>query len=359
MSEIWVLGAGQLGAMLQHAAMPMALSVNTIDINASEIPELDDDAIITVELEHWPDTPVTQHLSAHRNFLNRETLKIFADRSIQKRLLDSLNLPHANWALVEEHSTQENLYQQLGHQVLLKRRSGGYDGKGQLWLDKGEQTHMDDDWKNSSIAEEKICFDEEVSVIGARGADGKNIFYPLTANYHYAGILLASVAPYTHLQDLQSQAESMLGKLMDELDYIGVMAMECFVLDGRLYINEIAPRVHNSGHWTQAGATISQFEMHLRAITNLTLTKPIVKNPSMMLNTLGMPFNPAWSAVQGSEVYWYGKGVRAMRKLGHINLSLPQVSQTISALNQLEPLLDDYYAQAISWCIKHLSKCQG
>ena len=353
MSEIWVLGAGQLGAMLQHAAMPLALNVNTIDIHAKDVPTLNDDDVITVELEHWPDTAVTQKLCAHPNFLNRETLKIFADRSIQKCLLDNLDLPHANWQMVNNEATSENLHQKLGEEVLLKRRSGGYDGKGQLWLNKVEQTLLPDDWLSTAIAEEKMNFDEEVSLIGARNAAGDCVFIPVTTNLHYQGILLATVAPTAAGMALQNQAEKMLTKLMDHLDYIGVMAMECFQVGNDLFINEIAPRVHNSGHWTQAGANISQFEMHLRAVKDLPLTRPVIKNTSIMINLLGVDYNTAWLDIEGSEVYWYGKGVRPMRKLGHINLSLADIGKTKQSLDNLKPLLDDYYDDAIEWCKKH------
>ncbi len=354
MGDIWVLGAGQLGAMLQHAAMPLALNVNTIDIYATEVPKLNDDDIITVELEHWPDTIVTQTLSAHPNFLNRETLKIFADRSIQKKLLDSLELPQAKWHMVDADISVEKLHQDLGTKVLLKRRSGGYDGKGQLWLDQTENSDLPSDWQGQSIAEEKINFDEEVSIIGARNSAGECVFYPVTTNLHYQGILLASIAPTAFSKALQPQAEAMLTKLMDHLNYVGVMAMECFQIGEKLFINEIAPRVHNSGHWTQAGANISQFEMHLRAVANLPLVIPATKNNSVMINLLGMDFNPAWLAVNGVEVYWYGKGVRPMRKLGHINLSLPETRKTRQSLEQLKPLLDDYYDESIEWCKQHL-----
>lgn len=354
MSDIWVLGAGQLGAMLQHAAMPLALSVKTVDIHATEVPNLDQHDIVTVELEHWPDTPVTECLSSHPNFFNREGLKIFADRSIQKRLLDRLALPHARWKFVDNTTTAQTLYDSLGRHILLKRCSGGYDGKGQHWLDRNDSDDIPESWFNQCIAEERIEFDEEVSLIGARNPDGKTVFYPLTANLHHQGILLASVAPLKFLNSLQAKAEQMLAALMNELDYTGVMAMECFQVGDQLFINEIAPRVHNSGHWTQAGASISQFELHLRAITGLPLGEPLVKNTSVMLNILGMAYNPDWHAVPGAEVYWYGKSVRPMRKLGHINFSMADSSQAIDSLEALKPLLDDYYSNAIDWCTGYL-----
>ncbi len=354
MSDIWVLGAGQLGAMLQHAAMPLALKVNTVDIHATDLPDLNHADIITVELEHWPETAVTALLSTHPNFLNRNSLKIFADRRLQKELLDSLSLPHANWQPVDIDMTARRLHHTLGNKVLLKRRSGGYDGKGQLWLNGEQEDEIPEQWINNCIAEEEVRFDEEVSLIGARNTQGNCVFYPLTANLHYQGILLASVSPIRSLQKMQSDAEQMLSSLMNHLEYVGVMAMECFQVGNRLYINEIAPRVHNSGHWTQAGASVSQFEMHLRAVAEIPLVQPVIKNSSVMLNALGMDYNKRWHAIAGAEVYWYGKDVRPMRKLGHINFSLPDKSRTAESLNQLKTLLDDYYADAINWCISHL-----
>lgn len=356
MSQIWVLGAGQLGAMLQHAAMPLSLPVRTIDIHATKVPKLNGNDIVTVELEHWPETAVTRSLTSHPNFLNREGLKIFADRLLQKQLLDDLDLPHAKWHKVTSETTAISLGKSLGEQVVLKRRSGGYDGKGQLWLDSRTGRQIPRQWLDQSIAEKKIEFDEEVSLIGVRNRDGESVFYPLTLNLHYQGILLASVAPNKSLQSLQEHAQHMLYSVMEKLEYVGVMTMECFKVGNRLFINEIAPRVHNSGHWTQAGASISQFEMHLRAVARLPVTEPVTKNTSVMLNILGMAYNKKWHAVAGAEIYWYGKDVRPMRKLGHINFSLPDSGLTARSLNTLKSLLDDYYSGAVDWCISHIDK---
>ncbi|PTI95643.1 5-(carboxyamino)imidazole ribonucleotide synthase, partial [Staphylococcus succinus] len=132
------------------------------------------------------------------------------------------------------------------------------------------------------IVEQGINFSGEVSLVGARGFDGSTVFYPLTHNLHQDGILRTSVAfPQANAQQ-KAQAEEMLSAIMQELGYVGVMAMECFVTPQGLLINELAPRVHNSGHWTQNGASISQFELHLRAITDLPLPQPVVNSPSVM-----------------------------------------------------------------------------
>lgn len=352
MSDVWVLGNGQLGAMLQHAGLPLGITVNPTDVDAP-LPALPQDAIVTAEREHWPATATTKQLFDHPGFVGRRAFAELPDRKTQKQWLDSLQLPTAQWRDLDATITGEALHQTLGDRVLLKRRTGGYDGKGQHWLQterlqKGDSA-IPDGWRGQAIAEEAVAFSDEASIIGVRNAQGHCEFYPLTLNLHTDGILLASVAPAPRLQALQSQAEAMLGKLMQALDYVGVMAMECFLVDDHLVVNEVAPRVHNSGHWTQAGSSISQFELHLRAITNLPLTRPLVKNPSAMLNLIGMERNNRWLAVSGAELYWYGKAVLPGRKLGHINLSPADQPALHSALQALQALLPPNYAAVIEW----------
>src|SRR5690606_15042651 len=151
-------------------------------------------------------------------------------------------------------------------------------------------------------------------------------FYPLTLNLHLGGILLGSLAPLQRLAHLQESAERMLGTLLHHLNYVGVMAMECFRVDDRLMINELAPRVHNSGHWTQAGASINQFDLHLRATAAFPLGSPQIKGASVMVNLVGVERNDQWLAVPGTELVWYGKEVLPGRKVGHINVTHPDIT---------------------------------
>ncbi|GHA21742.1 5-(carboxyamino)imidazole ribonucleotide synthase [Oceanisphaera arctica] len=349
MSRIWVLGAGQLGQMLKHAGMPLNLDVRPVDIESEETFPLQPHEQVTAEREQWPDTAATRQLAAHPAFVNLETFPILADRFTQKSLIDKLDLATAPWQLVETDTSADALHQKLGERVLLKRRTGGYDGRGQHWLREPGLDAIPDDWHEQAIAEQAIDFDEEMSVVGMRGADGQCFFYPLTLNLHVNGILLGSVAPLARLAHLQAEAEQMLGKLMNDLDYVGVMAMECFRVGDHLLINELAPRVHNSGHWTQAGANISQFEAHLRAVARLPLVQPTVKNTSVMVNLVGTERNDAWLSVPGAELYWYGKEVRPGRKVGHINFCLDNHADTKTALDQLQPLLPVNYVQVLNW----------
>lgn len=354
MSVLWVLGAGQLGAMLKQASTPLGLDVRPVDIESTETLALSPDDIVTAEREEWPDTIATKQLSTHSNFVNLATFPQLADRLTQKQWLDRLELATAPWFPVETDTTAQFAYQTLGNRVLMKRRRGGYDGKGQYWLKQSENTEIPEDWKGLAIAEQAINFNEEVSLVGVRGKDGETHFYPLTLNLHINGILYASISPLERLKPLQGKAESMLTKLMDALDYVGVMAMECFRVGDDLLINELAPRVHNSGHWTQSGASVCQFENHVRAVTGLPLAGANVKNQSMMVNLIGVDVNYEWLNIKGLELYWYKKEVRPGRKVGHLNFCSGDLSELQTALSSLN--LPTPYPEALTWLAKNLPK---
>ncbi len=352
--RIWVLGAGQLGAMLKHAGMPLALDVCPVDINESSAPALAVDDLVTAEREQWPETLVTHALAQHPRFINQNVFGRLADRKTQKELIDSLGIATAPWRNVANDITANELRDQLGERVLLKRRTGGYDGRGQHWL-RTDDDEVPGDWQGEAIAEQAINFDEEVSLVGVRNAAGECVFYPLTLNLHLSGILYASVAPLARLQPLQAQAEQMLGNILNALDYVGVMAMETFRVGDQLLINELAPRVHNSGHWTQAGASISQFEYHLRAVADMAIPAPQVIGQNVMINLIGTDYNPQWRNLPCARIYWYGKEVRPGRKVGHINIvsnNITEVRETLVLLGDLLP--EHYYRDAIDWSLSAL-----
>jgi len=356
MKRVWVLGAGQLGAMLKHAAQPLGVDLRPVDIELDANLPLVADDVITAEREQWPSTTATDQLSAHPNFVNQDVFGLVADRVTQKQLLDRLNLATAPWQLVEDGDTAASLHSQYGERVLLKQRSGGFDGRGQHWLVDGQGSAIPEGWHTKVIAEQAIGFDEEVSVVGVRNRVGECHYYPLALNRHQDGILTVTLAPLARLQSLQNEAETMLGKVMDELDYVGVMAMEMFRVSERLLINELAPRVHNSGHWTQAGASISQFEYHVRATADLPLAPAVIKHNSVMINLIGIDYNLDWLALPGAEVFWYGKEVRPVRKVGHINFCMADKAQLISSLRQLQATLTDWYQPALDWAIDELER---
>lgn len=352
---VWVLGAGQLGNMLQTAGRPLNLDVRPIAIDDVQAPAVQPGDIVTAEREQWPQSTATDALAAHPRFINCSVFGRLADRKTQKALIDELELATAPWAFVSQGTTGADLHKQFGPNVLLKRRTGGYDGKGQFWLRQPDADAIPTDWYEHAIAEQAINFDEEVSLVGARTADGQCVFYPLTRNLHLDGILLGSIAPLPRLAHLQKMAESMLGKLLQHLDYVGVMAMECFRVDDQLMINELAPRVHNSGHWTQAGASINQFELHLRAITDLPVTEPLVKGLSVMVNLVGVERNDQWLAVPGAELVWYGKEVLPGRKVGHINITHADPAVINRSLHLLADLLPEKYRAVIEWFTRELA----
>ncbi|MBW2940609.1 5-(carboxyamino)imidazole ribonucleotide synthase [Zhongshania aquimaris] len=356
MPTVWVLGAGQLGAMLKQAAYPLAINVEPVEPESEQLPNIIDGDTVTVEREQWPDTPVTRHMSQQRGFMNADIFGKIADRFHQKTMLDTLGINTAPWRSVEVNTKAESLHAELGPDVLLKRREGGYDGKGQYWLYEDQGDEVPTDWLGTGIAEKKIPFNEELSLVGARDKDGNKVFYPLTLNLHSNGILMASISPLSRVAHLQPMAESMLGKIMDSANYIGVMAMECFRVGEQLIVNELAPRVHNSGHWTQAGACVSQFEMHLRAVCDLPIKAPEVRGQSVMINIIGVEREIAWLKIPSTQCYWYGKDVRPGRKLGHININHPQKSAVQTALNELRKLLPENYQDVFNWVEKELKR---
>jgi 5-(carboxyamino)imidazole ribonucleotide synthase len=231
--------------------------------------------------------------------------------------------------------------------AVLKTRRLGYDGKGQVVL--SDAADIDDAWRTLGgvplILESFVPFVRELSVIAVRGADGSLATYPLVENTHSEGILRMSLAPARGVSEsMQQTAQSMAERVLEALDYVGVLTIELFEVDGRLLANEIAPRVHNSGHWTIEGAETSQFENHLRAILGLPLGSTAQRGASAMLNLIGaVPPLDRLAALPGAHVHLYGKDARPDRKLGHVTLCADhtndldrRVSQLLRALTALD-----------------------
>lgn len=349
MKPVCVLGNGQLGRMLRQAGEPLGISVFPVGLDAEPEAVPYQQSVITAEIERWPETPLTKELARHNAFINRDIFPRLADRFPQKSLFDSLNLSTAPWARLESPDQWSELFATLGNFLIVKRRTGGYDGRGQWRVRPGDEQALPAEIYGECIVEQGIPFDAEVSVIGARSQSGESVFYPITHNLHQEGILRTSVAFPDANPVQQQQAQAMLSAVMDELGYIGVMAMECFVVGDKLLINEIAPRVHNSGHWTQNGASISQFELHLRAILNLPMPTPEVFSPAVMVNLIGTDVNQEWLNLPLVHLHWYEKEVRPVRKVGHLNLTHSDVHQLENTLNSLIPMLPNEYKSGIEW----------
>ncbi len=347
--QVCVLGNGQLGRMLRQAGEPLGIAVYPVGLDAEPEAVPFQQSVITAEIERWPETALTRELERHPAFVNRDVFPIIADRLTQKQLFDKLNLATAPWQLLANAQQWPGVFERLGELAIVKRRTGGYDGRGQWRLRAADVEQLPADCYGECIVEQGINFSGEVSLVGARGHDGNCVFYPLTHNLHQDGILRTSVAfPLADLAQ-QQQAEAMLSAIMQELNYVGVMAMECFVTPAGLLINELAPRVHNSGHWTQNGASISQFELHLRAILKLALPKPVVNTPSVMVNLIGTALNYDWLRLPLVHLHWYDKEVRPGRKVGHLNLNDSDIGRLSASLEALMPLLPQEYASGIAW----------
>ena len=355
MKPVCVLGNGQLGRMLRQAGEPLGIAVYPVGIDAEPEAVPYQNSVITAEIERWPETALTRELATHSAFVNRDIFPRLADRLTQKQLLDQLGLATAPWQLLASAAEWPQVFAALGELAIVKRRVGGYDGRGQWRLRPGQEAELPADAYGECIVEQGINFSGEVSLVGARGHDGRSVFYPLTHNLHEDGILRTSVALPQPNPALQQQAEQMLAAILNELNYVGVMAMECFIVGDRLLINELAPRVHNSGHWTQNGASISQFELHLRAILGLPLPQPVVSTPSVMVNLIGTAVNEQWLSLPLVHLHWYEKEVRPGRKVGHLNLSDPSAAVLRQALQALAPLLPGEYQSGLDWAQQKLA----
>lgn len=354
MKSVCVLGNGQLGRMLRQAGEPLGIAVYPVGTDAEPETLPIRESVITAEIERWPETALTRELASHPAFVNRDIFPRLADRLTQKQLLDQLGLATSPWQLLSDAEQWPQVFEKLGELAIVKRRTGGYDGRGQWRLRQDDCLTLPQECYGECIVEKGINFSGEVSLVGARDRDGQLVFYPLTHNLHHNGILLCSVALPQPDAALQRQAETMLTAIMQELDYVGVMAMECFITPEGLLINELAPRVHNSGHWTQNGASISQFELHLRAITGLPLPQPVVFAPSVMVNLIGVALDTEWLSHPLVHLHWYEKEVRPGRKLGHLNLTDSDTSRLTENLSALVPQLPEEYAAAIAWATEKL-----
>jgi len=246
-------------------------------------------------------------------------LELGQDRLVEKQLFERLGIPTARFGPVTK----------TGLPALVKSRRLGYDGKGQRRIDADEPIG------EHELAEEIVAFDRELSVIAVRSRDGETRFWPLAENVHRDGVLRVSRAPAAAAP--QAEAEELVGRLLDELGYVGVLALELFEVEGRLLANEFAPRVHNTGHWTIDGAVTSQFENHLRAILGLPLGSTEAIAESVMVNLIGgVPSLEQLLGLPGAHLHLYGKEPRRGRKLGHltfVDADEPTIAEAIALVD--------------------------
>ncbi|HET9623888.1 MAG TPA: 5-(carboxyamino)imidazole ribonucleotide synthase [Kofleriaceae bacterium] len=347
-STVGVLGGGQLGRMMAVAARQMGYRIIVLDpsprcptaqvADGVVVGALDDIEaathlahqvdVITLDTEHVP-ADVLDVLETIVPVRPRAAvLRTIQDRLVQKQFLDRLGLPQATWAPVDDDP--EPALARVGRPAIFKVRRAGYDGKGQVRVNAGDDAvaALGKLRGEPAVAEEVVPFVREVSVILARGLDGAIEIYPIAENVHRRHILHTTRAPAPMPDDRRAAAEAIAIQVAEALGHVGVMAVEMFELaDGRLLVNEIAPRTHNSGHYTYGACATSQFEQHLRAVCGMPLGAPRALTAAVMVNLIGDLWAdgaPAWQAVLArpeARLHLYGKDAPAPgRKMGHVVL---------------------------------------
>lgn len=338
---VGILGGGQLARMLALAGAPLGLRFRVVDSVADAcagqvapllLADYTDLAalagfareveVATFDFENVP--AQTAHWLAERVkvFPNPRALALAQDRLAEKELFRKLGMDTPAFEPVDSRAGLEQAVLRIGCPAILKTRRLGYDGKGQFRL--RAPGDVEAAWHALGgaplILEAFVPFEREVSVVAVRGRDGEFRTWPLTQNWHAEGILSASLAPAPQADRIAARAFECARQVATELDYVGVFALELFVHDGRLLANEMAPRVHNSGHWTEAACAVSQFEQHIRAIAGLPLGTPSRHADCVMENLIGAEIDrlPALLAEPGVVVHHYGKTeTRPGRKMGH------------------------------------------
>jgi len=359
--KIGVLGSGQLGRMLALSAYPLghqmcflasseedpaSLLGNTFIQNGNQkiIEDFANNSdVITYESENTAVSIVKEISQKTMVYPSAKSLYTSQHRGREKSLFDKLNIPCAPYQMVNNLSELKIAVENIGLPAILKTATDGYDGKGQFLIQSDSQ--LDQAWKSmsgvESILEGFVSFKRELSLVAVRGVDNSHEYYPLVENSHHNGILRLTIAPAQNISPkLQQQAETYMRSLLDEMNHVGVLTIELFETDSNLVVNEMAPRVHNSGHWTIEGARTSQFENHIRAITETPLGDTSCTHKySAMINIIGEqgPIDKALT-LKNAHLHLYNKTEREGRKLGHITIT----ANTLDDLNASLETLSDF-----------------
>ena len=360
--KIGVLGAGQLGRMLALSAYPLGHKMRFLALSEEDPSSLlgktfihnnnpevikkfsEESDVVTYESENTELKIVNEIISTTEVYPGEMSLRLTQHRGLEKHLLNKLNIPCAPFELVNNVSELTQAVTKIGLPAILKTTKDGYDGKGQFLL--RSESQINEAWEAmsgaESILEGFINFKRELSLIAVRGANGDLKYYPLVENSHHEGILRLTIAPAQEVSDsLQKKAENYMQALITEINHVGVLTLELFDSDDDLIVNEIAPRVHNSGHWTIEGAQTSQFENHIRAITNSPLGETSVKNRfNAMINIIGK-LGPTKKVLETSNahLHLYDKKERENRKLGHITITSNSYQDLQKSIKNLSDFL--------------------
>jgi 5-(carboxyamino)imidazole ribonucleotide synthase len=361
---IGILGAGQLGRMLALAGVPLGVHFRFLDptpdspaarLGEQIVAAYDDSAMlahfvhgldcVSYEFENVPIATATL-LAKHVPVLPPPlALATAQDRLEEKRFFQQLAIPTAPFVAIDTRADLEAALDTIGLPAVLKTRRLGYDGKGQVVLRQREE--IEQAWATLAgqplILEGFVPFARELSLLAVRSRDGATACYPLVENTHRDGILRRSIAPAPAVHPaLQALAESYAARVLNALGYVGVLAIELFQTDQQplLIVNEMAPRVHNSGHWTIEGAETSQFENHVRAVAGLPLGSTAMRGYAAMVNLIGVtPAIQAVLAIPGAHLHLYEKAPRAGRKLGHVTICADDIPTLIERIAAVEALL--------------------
>ncbi len=357
---VGVLGAGQLARMIALAGYPLGVKFVFLDPSAdacanslgehlhgayddprllAELAERAD--VVTYEFENVP-AQVAEFLATHTQVHPApKALAVAQDRLIEKTFFNNIDIPTPAYAAIDSLESLELAMTNIGWPAIIKSRTMGYDGKGQSLLKTPDD--LVSAWTLlqgvPAIVEAFVPFSREVSIIAARSVSGEMVFYPLSENVHRNGILRVS---HSCANDpMQAQAEAYISRLMAALDYVGVLALELFEVNGELIANEFAPRVHNSGHWTIEGAETSQFENHLRAILDLPLGATTAAGKAAMVNFIGgLPVTEELLAIPHAHLHLYDKAPRKGRKVAHATIRTETTEQLNELVMQVSALAD-------------------
>ena len=366
MKTVGILGGGQLARMMALSAAPLGLRFLVLDTSADAcagqfapmvVGDYTDEAalaefaskidVATFDFENVPATSAQWLAARVPVFPSPRALAVAQDRLAEKTLFRELDIPVPDFADIDSRAALDAAVARLGTPCILKTRRLGYDGKGQFRIKSADDVDAAWDALGAQagtvglILESFVAFDREMSVVAVRGQDGEFRAWPLTENWHVDGVLSASLAPARVDGAMQAVALSHARKLAEALDYVGVFALELFCRDGELLANELAPRVHNSGHWTIEGSETSQFQNHLRAVLGLPLGDTRMLGQACMLNWIGTQPD-ASPVLRESSGHWhdYGKQPRAGRKVGHATLRADNADELAAALRRIGEVLD-------------------
>ena len=360
--KIGVLGAGQLGRMMAISGYPLnhqfGFSGNSNDESSALLGHmfaLEDNAdnieslvafadVITYESENT-DVEIVREINKNVPvYPGEKSLFITQHRGREKALFNQLNIPCASYQMVNSLTDLKRAIAKIGLPAILKTATEGYDGKGQFLMRSEDQIKEAFESMNGveSILEGFVNFKRELSLIAVRDTDNDHKYYPLVENTHNDGILRLTIAPAQNIDvDVQKTAEHYMQTLLDEMDHVGVLTIELFETENGLMVNEMAPRVHNSGHWSIEGANTSQFENHIRAITSMPLgDTSLTHNFSAMVNIIGKigPIQILLT-MSNANLHLYDKGERVNRKLGHINITADSLEDLEKSIEQLKDFL--------------------